>query len=369
MPISMATPANRKLLPSRRLLLALLLPALVALDGCSTARFYAQAISGQTSLLVHRRAIDAVLADPGTSEALKHKLELAQDVRAFARRMGLSVGGSYSQYEDIHRPYVVWNVFAAPEFSLDPKLFCYPIAGCVSYRGYFDERDAKRFAQTLRAQGFDVYVGGVAAYSTLGWFDDPILSTFVQRSDSELAALLFHELAHKTIYVKGDTRFNESYATTVEQTLLRRWLRQRNASDAFAAYQASRARLQQVIALIEATNHKLAALYGSDMNADAMRHAKADDIERLRKDYKALRNTWGDHDEFAWWMRTDINNAKLSTIATYNDWVPGFKRLLEDDGGDMKAFLRSVKTLADMDKPARDTRLEALSKPAATTGT
>ena len=344
-----------------RVLRTVLVLVTLCLGGCSTVGFYGQAVVGQLSLLMHRRPIDKVLADPHTSPTLRHKLEVAQAVRKYAAGLGLSVGGSYSTYEDIGRPYVVWNVFAAPEFSLVPRTFCYPIAGCVSYRGYFSKAKAQRFAKALAADGYDVYMGGVAAYSTLGWFNDPVLNTFVNRSDADLAALLFHELAHKTLYVKGDTRFNESYATAVEQVALKRWLAGQGKPEAFSDYKADRERRSKVIALIEATNRRLQSLYAGDLEPDAMRAAKARNIAELRRQYDALREGWGQHDDFAWWMKTPINNAKLGTIATYNDWVSGFKALLAARDGDMPAFLREVKVLAKLPAKQRDAKMAALS--------
>lgn len=345
----------------KRTLCTVLLLFTACLGGCSTVGFYSQAIGGEMSLLVHRRPIAKVLADPHASPALKHKLRVAEAVRKYAKGLGLDVGKSYSTYEDIGRPYVVWNVFAAPEFSLKLKSFCYPVAGCVSYRGFFAKKAASRFAHRLVRQGYDVYMGGVAAYSTLGWFNDPILNTFVNRSDADLAALLFHELAHKTIYVEGDTRFNESYATTVEQVALKRWLSSLGKPAEYAKYRAKRHRQQQVIALIEATNKQLKALYASGLKPVVMRRDKRADIHALRQKYRVLRSSWGNHDDFVWWIETPINNAKLATIATYNDWVPGFKELLAKRHGDMPAFLRAVKRIARLPKRERDAKMTALS--------
>lgn len=336
---------------------------LLLASGCSTLGFYAQAFRGQMSLLVHRESIDRLLANPATDAALKHKLAVTQAARTYARdELGLSVGGSYASYVDTGRPYVVWNVFAAPEFSLSPKLFCYPIAGCVSYRGFFHEADARAFAKQLADEGYDVYMGGVAAYSTLGWFNDPVLNTFLKRSDAELAALLFHELAHKTVYVKDDTRFNESFATTVERVGLKRWLTRRDAPAAFETYMAKQAREQQVITLIEQTNEKLKVIYASGESRDQMRAEKQATIAAMRTDYARLRASWNDdHDEFAWWMKTDINNAKLGTVATYNDWVPAFRALLAQQHGNMPAFIKAVKALAKEDATARDKMLTDLA--------
>jgi predicted aminopeptidase len=347
---------------AKRLGQAMLIFALAMTGGCSTLGYYTQAVMGQMAILTHRRPIDRVLADPATDDAIRHKLGVSRDVCSFAREeLGLPVGDTYSDYVDVGRPYVVWNVFAAPEFSLSLESFCYPIAGCVTYRGFFSEKDARAFAEKMAAKGNDVFVGGVAAYSTLGWFDDPVLNTFLTRSDEKLAALLFHELAHKAVYVPGDTAFNESFATAVERAALRRWFAARAEPEAFAEYLARDAREQQVVRLIKATNERLAVLYEQDLPADVMRAQKRAAIDDLRARYAALRESWGDHDEFKYWMETDINNAKLGTVATYNDWVDSFMALLAQQDGSLPAFIDKVRELGELGKDERDRRLASLA--------
>jgi predicted aminopeptidase len=335
----------------------------VLVSGCSTVEFYSQAVLGQMSILANRKSVEKVVADPKTAPDTRQKLELAMDVTIFASEsLGLPVEDSYDSYVDTGRRYVVWNVFAAPELSLAMKSFCYPIAGCVTYRGFFDEADARSFAGSLRDEGYDVFVGGVAAYSTLGWFDDPILNTFLTRSDVSLAALLFHELAHKVVYVPDDTSFNESFATTVEHVALKHWLAERAASDEFEAYLARESRQKLVITLINGARTELEELYATDADDEAKRTAKTAIIDELRADYESMRDGWGEYNEFQFWMETEINNAKLGTIGNYNDWVESFEAILAEEDGDISRFIERVKTLATEDKAARDEKLKMLAR-------
>lgn len=341
---------------------ALVLALLVLLSGCSTLEYYSQAVVGQMTILANRRPVADVITDPATLPAVREKLELAVSVLQFAEtELSLPVDGSYAEYVDTGREFVVWNVFAAPEFSLVLETSCFPIAGCVAYRGFFDRRDAESYASALRDQGFDVFVGGVAAYSTLGWFDDPILNTFLTRSDINLAALLFHELAHRVVYVPGDTAFNESFATAIEREALRRWLESRGNADAFTGFLAREARQQEVIDLIESSRQRLAALYDSDVTDAEKRLGKHALIESMRDDYAAIQAGWDGHTEFQRWMQSDINNARLGTIATYNDWVSSFVNLLASEDGDLQRFAAAVRALAEKEKTERDAELAELA--------
>ena len=217
----------------KRVLIALALVAgAAAIGGCSSLGYYAQSIDGHFAMLRAARPIPEIVADPGTAEPLKQRLQRAQQIRAFAsRELGLPENGSYRSYADLQRPFVVWNVFAAPELSLDLKQWCSPVVGCATYRGYFERDAAERAAVELRAEGYEVNVAGVPAYSTLGWFSDPLLNTFIGGTEGQLAGLVFHELAHQVVFVGGDTTFNESFATAVEREGVRRWLNA-NGSDA-----------------------------------------------------------------------------------------------------------------------------------------
>lgn len=318
------------------------LAAALLVSGCESMSYYAQAIGGQLDVMRAARPIDAWLADPETPRELRSRLELARGIREFAsRELALPQNGSYSSYADLGRPYVTWNVYAAPIFSTEAKQECFPFTGCVSYRGFFSEADARRHAESLRVVGNDVYVGGVPAYSTLGWFDDPLLSTFIRFPDAQLARLLFHELAHQVAYAHGDTTFNESFAVTVEEEGVRRWLRAQGREAEFAAFQAAQARRRELAARVEAMRKRLGALYQSDVPVEEKKRVKAQEFAALRAEYGGI-------------VPVEPNNAFLVSIAVYTELVPSFERLLAEAGGDLPAFYRRVRQLAKMEKAERD---------------
>jgi predicted aminopeptidase len=317
-----------------RLAIAVPLAALVA--GCESISYYTQAIGGQLNLLARARPVDAWLADPSTPPALRGRLEQAQRIREFASRsLALPENGSYHAYAELGRPYVVWNVYAAPEFSVEPKQECFPFTGCVSYRGFFSEQDARRHAAQLRSQGYDVHVAGVAAYSTLGWFDDPLLSTFIQYSDTQLARLVFHELAHQLVYARNDTTFNESFAVAVEEEGVRRWLEAGGRGAELDAFRGSQARRREFAARVKQARERLASLYATGLPREAMLGHKRGEFERLRADYGAI-------------VPAEPNNAFLVSIALYTELVPAFERLLAASGGNLAAFYSSVKKLGTL---------------------
>jgi predicted aminopeptidase len=286
---------------------------------------------------------------------LRAQLKSVTAIRDFAsRELGLPDNGSYRKYADIGRPYVVWNVVAAPEFSIEPKRWCFPIVGCVAYRGYFVEARAQRFADGLRGKGFDVVVGGVAAYSTLGHFDDPILSTMVNWNDVELAAIIFHELTHQLLYVSNDAAFNEALATTVEEEGVKRWLEASGRTADLAQHLLEQQRYLEAIALMNATREELGTLYASGLPASLMRERKREAFEALREAYAARRALWGGRGPFDAWFAKDLNNAHLASIATYFACVPGFERELKAAGGNLPAFYRRVRELAKLDQTHRD---------------
>jgi predicted aminopeptidase len=332
---------------------AALASALIA--SLSGGCYLLQSAQGQLALMSKRQPINRVIEMPSTSPRLRAQLESVTAIRDFAsRELGLPDNGSYRKYADIGRSYVVWNVVAAPEFSVDPKKWCFPIVGCVAYRGYFVEARARRFAARLQAQGFDVAVGGVAAYSTLGHFDDPILSTMVGWDDVELAAIIFHELTHQLLYVRNDASFNEALAMTVEEEGVRRWLTQLGRDQDLADHLLQHARYLEVIALLNNTRAQLRTLYASGVAPPLMRGRRHSTLEALRESYAALRAQWGGHAPFDAWFARDINNAHLASIATYYDCVPGFERELKAEGGNLPAFFRRVRELAKLDQPQRD---------------
>jgi predicted aminopeptidase len=334
------------------------LSAVALLGATSGGCYLLESAQGQLELMSKRAPIARVVANPATPPAVRTQLEAVSQIREFAiRNLKLPDNGSYRSYADVGRPYVVWNVFAAPEFSVDPKEWCYPIVGCVAYRGYFVERRARRFADKLRRRGLDVAVGGVAAYSTLGHFNDPILNTMLGWSDVELASIIFHELTHQLIYVPNDADFNEALATTVEQEGVRRWLGSLGREQDLARYQLEQERFLKVLDLLNKTRGELRTLYASGLDPADMRRQKAAVYAALREAYAELRAEWGGHAPFDAWFDGEVNNAHLASVATYYDCVPGFQRELAAVGGDLDAFFRRVREMAKLDQAQRDAAL------------
>lgn len=310
--------------------------------------------AGQLTLMSKREPITRVLDRPSTPPVLRAQLGTVTSIRDFAsRELGLPDNGSYRSYADVGRPFVVWNVVAAPEFSVDAKEWCYPIVGCVAYRGYFALSKARSFAAKLRKQGLDVSVGGVAAYSTLGHFDDPILNTMVGWNDAELAAIVFHELTHQLLYLPGDASFNEAFATTVEEEGVRRWLLAQGRTADLAEHVAQQRRYVEVVDLLRRTRSELRTLYASGIDAPLMREGKRARFAAMRGSYRDLKARWSGHAPFESWFEGEINNAHLASVATYYDCVPGFERELAAAGGDLNTFYRRVRQLAKLDQEAR----------------
>jgi predicted aminopeptidase len=346
---------------ARARVLALLVIASLT-GSCTTLGYYAQAINGHFEIRSLTRPIDDWLADPSTTAELRDKLLEARAARAFAvSELGLPDRGSFEQYADLGRRYVLWNVFAAPELALEPKRWCFPVAGCVNYRGYFSEQDAEAFARSLADEGLDVYVGGVSAYSTLGWFRDPLLNTVLRRPPPEVAGLIFHELAHERVYAEGDSEFNESFATVVELEGIRRWLAARNDPAAFTAYRDRHAQREAFTKLVLATRTQLATLYASDMAADEKRSAKRATFEELKTAYARLRKQGTLDERFDTWFAQPLNNAHLAAVGTYHRYVPAFEALLAQQNGDLPAFYREAERLAALPPADRTEQLAALA--------
>ena len=330
--------------------------ALIALSGAGC--YLLQSVQGQLALMSKREPINRVIDEPSTPPALRAQLETIAAIRDFAsRELGLPDNGSYRSYADLGRPYVVWNVVAAPEFSVDAKQWCYPIVGCVAYRGYFAERKARRFAQALRGRGFDVTVGGVAAYSTLGHFNDPVLNTMMGWNDVELAAIIFHELTHQLLYVPNDSSFNEALATTIEEEGVRRWLLAQGRDADLASHLERQEHYAEVIELLNATRAELRAVYASALGPDLKREKKRAAFAAMRASFARLKAGWGGHAPFETWFDGDLNNAHLASVATYFACVPGFERELKAAGGNLTAFYARVRALAKLDQAERDARL------------
>jgi predicted aminopeptidase len=332
------------------------------LSGCaqfgSHVGYYAQAVQGQYALWSGARPIDDWLADPALDPVLRGRLQQAQAIRRFAvSDLGLPDNGSYQRYAALQRPFVVWNVVATGQLSLEPVRWCFPIAGCVSYRGYYRQEQAQAYASVLRSEGFDVRVGGVPAYSTLGWFDDPLLSTFIHYPEAQLARLVFHELAHQVLYVAGDTPFNEAFATAVEEAGVARWLESHGDAAMRESERRSALRRQDVIALLEKHRAALAATYAQDMSDRCKRRRKARILSALQQDYQALKIRWGGHAGYDRWFDEPLTNAHLVSVAAYHDLLPGFRALLAEQPT-LVLFYQAVTALARQPQLERTRSLE-----------
>jgi predicted aminopeptidase len=357
------------------LLILTLLLVVIAVSGCRTLSFYAQAIKGQYQIFAHEEPIEKLIADPRTPPTLRTQLQLVADLRGFAdKELKLPVDGHYRKYVDVHRPYVVWNVQAASRFSLQPKTWWYPLVGSLEYRGYFAEAAARNYGARL-AKRFDVYVGGVDAYSTLGWFKDPVLNTFITRPEPDLAEVIFHELGHQRVFARGDTDFNEAFATTVGQEGARRWLTSKGDTNLLAGYTVSLHRNDEFVHLIMDTRNRLQKVYGDTLDKDGKVQAAKqppappDELQRekqrvfegLRRDYGELKTEWGGYAGYDAWFAHELNNAQLNTIANYYDFLPGFERLLELNGGDLEKFYQAVERLSKKPKEERHQWLRDLA--------
>ncbi|HEX4328946.1 MAG TPA: aminopeptidase [Burkholderiales bacterium] len=337
------------------------------LGGCSTTSYYWQAFTGQMEVRRLSRPVDDVIAAADTSAELRARLEYARQARDFAsKELGLPDNGSYRVYADLKRNYVVWNVFAAPALSLELKTQCFPIAGCVTYRGYFSEDDARAYADKLRAEGLDVYSGGVPAYSTLGYFNDPLLNTFIRYPELEIARLIFHELGHQVAYAKGDSTFNESFATTVEEEGLKRWMAGHATPEQKTRYEQFGRRRDELMAMMRHARDKLEAIYKAPGPEADKRAAKEAVFTDLRGKYEQMKLGWDGYKGYDAWIAKDLNNAKLGSISTYSKLVPAFNNLLAREHGDLPGFYARVKQLAAMPKEERDRELVALGAPANT---
>ena len=344
----------------------LALAALPGLAGCGSVSYVAQALGGHLQMLRDARPVDELIADPATPPALRERLELAQRIRAFAAdELKLPDNRSYRRYVELGRPAAVWNVVAAPELSLTLKTWCWPLTGCVGYRGYFGRDGAEALAAELRAQGWETAVYGVPAYSTLGWSEwlggDPLLSSFIRWPEGELARLLFHELAHQVAYAADDTAFNESFATAVERIGGRRWLDTRAGAAARAEYEVLDARRRQFRALVREHRERLRAVYASDADDAAKRRAKAGAMAAMRAAHAALKaGEWRGDTRFDAWF-DNANNASLGVQAAYDELVPAFERLYAASGADFEVFYAEVARLAALPKAQRRAELAAVT--------
>ncbi len=350
---------------------------MAGLSGCETVSFYKQAIKGQYQLFAGQEPIDKLIANPQTEPKLKKQLELLHDLRTFAdKELKLPVDNHYRKYVDVHRPYVVWNVEAAPQLSMEPKSWWYPLVGSLEYRGYFSKSAAQHYGETLRKKGYDVYIGGASAYSTLGWFKDPVLNTFIFDPEPDLAETIFHELGHQRVFARGDTDFNEAFATTVGEEGARRWLRAKGDTNTFENYEAELRRNNDFVHLIMGAREELETLYGDekteagkikaskkprDIPPDQLKQQKKEIFERLHQRYVEVRTNWGGNMDYDDWFARPLNNAQLNSVAAYYDLVPGFEQLLKLNDGDLGKFYDAAERLSKKPKKERQQWLRTLA--------
>lgn len=329
------------------------------LTGCASPAYYSQAISGHLGLMAKRKDIDDVLASESTDPEVARELELAVEIREFAiSRLALPDNGSYTQFVPTGQDAVTWNVVAAPEFSLEPRQWCFMVSGCVPYRGYFKQEQAEKFARRLADEGFDTSVSPAIAYSTLGWFDDPLLDTMLRYSDEQLAAFIFHELAHQQLYVKGDTAFNEAYASFVEETGVGLWLESTGRNDRLPAWRQQEKASLQVNALLQDARKKLEELYSSGLPDEQMRERKSAAFEELRAAYRLLVETqWGGRSYGASLLSGEMNNARLALINSYRGGACAFENLYRSAGDDMSLFHRLAADKARLENGRRSSWL------------
>jgi len=324
------------------------------LAGC----YYLQAAGGQWEVIRKREALEDVIEDPDTSPELAARLLLLDEARDFSVvALGLPDNKSYRTYTDLERDYVVWNVFAAPEFSLTPKQWCFPVAGCVSYRGYFSREDAIAQSGRLADDGYDVAVGGVAAYSTLGNFSDPILSTMMRWDDVDLVAVLFHELAHQIVYVKDDSAFNESFATAVEEIGVKRWLESRGEQQLMADYVAGRALQQSMMTLVVKARETLESVYEAEIDVEDKRVLKREQLKLLAEEVATELHRNGR--DGSGWLSGELNNARLISTTLYEGRLPSFRAIYIRCEKELECFYTEVKKLAKLDFDEREAALSA----------
>jgi len=328
------------------------------LSGCASINYYSQSVQGQFEVLQKRQSINIILKDNNISESLRNKLNTVLALRDFSiTQLGLPKNNSYLSYADLERNYVIWNIFSTEEFSLEPVTWCYLVVGCLSYRGYFSQSEARQHAMALEKQGYDVYLGGVSAYSTLGWFDDPVLNTMLRWSDIRLATVMFHELAHQQLYIKNDTEFNEAYADAVAHIGVSQWLAKNPNKSLLQKYEQSQYQEKQFIDLIMRYKSILNKLYQSTENIETKRKKKREALQQMTHEYLQISQIWG-KSPYKKWFSNNINNAKLAAIVTYKKYVPAFLDLYEKLGKDIIRFYSLSRSLSKCNAIKRKEILE-----------
>lgn len=348
------------LVSQRRIVLAWIILLPLVTSGCTTIGYYKQAVQGHLQLMRARQPVEQVIKDQSTSPELREKLQTLLDARVFAvEALGLPENDSYSTFVETGKSAITWNVVATEEFSLNPKTWCFPVAGCVSYRGYFDRADADAYANELKAENLDVTIGGATAYSTLGWFEDPILDTMLRGRDYQFVGILFHELAHQQLYVKDDSDFNEAFATFVEQEGARQWLEYRGQSDRITEYEDNLTRAEGFVSLLRSTRQQLVDLYRQELDEDSMRQQKAAVFSSMRDEYEQLKISWNGYSGYDGWFKREINNARLIAVSTYRRFVPAFMAMYIEAGEDLEKFYEVAQVTAELPADERRERMSA----------
>ncbi|GLQ32403.1 aminopeptidase [Litoribrevibacter albus] len=359
---------NTNKLAFRVITLTAMFLGVVFLQGCEQISYYSQAVQGHIKIMTSQKPIEELLEAPETSPKLKERLQDVLSALDFAEHQ-LSITQAqtnYRSYVELNRKYPVWSVTAAPDDSLTPKQWCYPFVGCASYRGYYSEEAAQAYAQTIFNEGhMDVHVGGADAYSTLGWFDDPVLSTFFRRDKIGLHALIFHELAHQVLYLKGDSTFNESFASAVEETGVELWLQEQ--PELLDTFHQRKVRSADFIGLLKETQQELNTAYQELSTREEKLEQKAKIIEQLQEKYQQLKTTkWDGYTGYDHWFSKPVNNARLALVSTYNHYVPAFKRWIQVCDYNYPAFYEAASVLAEQDKQERErvlTQFESIQHP------
>ncbi|NKB76357.1 MAG: aminopeptidase [Gammaproteobacteria bacterium] len=345
--------------------IAAFLSLIMLLSACGHLSYYAQATKGQLEILVKRKSISTLLGDSQQKPPLLDALRKAKQIRDFASRtLGLPDNKTFRYYSDIGRPYAVWNVIATPRFSLSPKTWCFPIAGCVAYKGYFSESDAKTLNQSLIDAEHDTFLYGVSAYSTLGWFSDPLLNTFIHYDELSLGGLVFHELSHQVVYVKDDSRFNEAFATAVEIEGLRQWIKHTKSKIVFQKYLNNREKNHAITEMVLSFRQPLTELYRTSSESMTIREKQGQKellFVAMKNKYQEMKENGQGTAYYDWWFTLPLNNAHLIAVATYYDLVPAFSNLISQSE-DLPSFFEKVRTISKMEKADRDKALASYMK-------
>ena len=343
----------------------ILIYTIILLSGCSSLQYYAEFASGQLDMISKERPINDVIRDDKTPDKIRQKLELIKKIKRFAiDELQLPDNGSYEGYVDLGREYVLWSVTATPELSMKPYQSCFLLVGCMNYRSYFEKEQAENFAAGLQKKGYETYIGGVAAFSTTGWLEDPVVSSMLSWSDTHLAGLVFHELTHQKYYVKGDTTFNESLAVFYQYYGIDRWLQKNGTEKSINGYKHYLTRKGDFKALVISHRSWLQMVYKSALTPDNKRLMKGSVYKHLQESYKRLKaEKWQGYRGYDLWFSKGLNNAKLALFSTYNLYVDSFNKIMEKQcNHSVSCFFSKVEQIGSMSKNERTSLMQSLLK-------